>query len=92
MSVQEEIHVSVVSHGQSSLVALLLDDFERHCRKLPLSVTVTLNIPAPVGFDPQRFSFPIEVKCNRKPQGFAANHNAVFCEVKKSILSHTSAW
>jgi len=95
MCVQETIHISIVSHGHGSLVSSLLENFEGYCRNVRIYVTVTLNIPESVCFDPQRFTFPIEIKCNPTPKGFAANHNEVFwegqrkhpCPQGESILS-----
>lgn len=74
----ETVHISVVSHGQSKLVAQLLQDIERYCRGATLHVTVTHNIPEPLCFDPDRFRFPLHLLRNVSPQGFAANHNAAF--------------
>lgn len=72
------VHLSIVSHGQSRLIAHLLEDIERYCRGAPLHVTVTLNIPESLCFDPNRFKFPLRILHNTYPRGFAANHNAAF--------------
>ena len=78
MNVPDAVHVSIVSHGQGGLMALLLDDLEYHCRDLSLCVTITFNIPETVCFDAQKFSFPVKMIHNLSPKGFAANHNAAF--------------
>lgn len=72
------VHISVVSHGQSKLTALLLEDIERFCHGVQLQVTVTLNIPEPLCFEPERFRFPVHLLRNARPQGFSVNHNAAF--------------
>ena len=68
----------MVSHGQSHLIAQLLEDIDRYCHSTPLHVTVTVNVPEPHCFDPDRFSFPVHLLSNACPRGFSANHNAAF--------------
>lgn len=72
------MHLSIVSHGQSGLIAHLLEDIERYCSGVSVYVTVTLNIPESLCFDPNRFRFPLRLLHNSFPKGFAANHNAAF--------------
>jgi len=69
------ISVSVVSHGQIGLVALLLQDIARHCGLESIELILTLNFDEPLPFDPNHFSFSIVVIRNAKPKGFSANHN-----------------
>lgn len=72
------IHLSVVSHGQASLVQILLNDIQHLQSKLLLHVTLTLNIKEDLPFDISDFSFPIHIIENKKIKGFSANHNASF--------------
>lgn len=74
----DRVHVSVVSHGQASLVLPLLRDMERFCHDRAVRVTLTLNIPEPLPFPPEGFPFPVDVLRNAAPKGFGANHNAAF--------------
>jgi N-acetylglucosaminyl-diphospho-decaprenol L-rhamnosyltransferase len=69
--------LSIVSHRQAALVRELLEDIAARVT-LPLSVTVTVNVPEPPAFDAGRFPFPIDVVHNALPKGFGANHNAAF--------------
>lgn len=89
MNVPNAVHVSIVSHGQGGLVALLLDDLECHCRDFSLFVTITFNIPETVCFDAQNFSFPVKMIHNLNPKGFAANHNAAF---RSELMTNPSSY
>lgn len=80
-SEQPRIVLSVVSHGQGSLVRLLLADIKKYCDTRPVHVVLTLNIPEPQPFSPGEYKFPISVIANLAPQGFGANHNAAFRQV-----------
>ncbi|RTL22464.1 MAG: glycosyltransferase family 2 protein [Burkholderiales bacterium] len=70
------ISLSIVSHGQSALIAPLLEDLRRLA--LPdIEVVITVNIPE----DETPFKdlpFPSRIVRNAAPQGFGANHNAAF--------------
>lgn len=76
MSSALQLSLSVVSHGQSHLIAQLLSDLE----SLPLQdfeVIVTSNLPE----DTATYSghrFPVQLIENQHPKGFGANHNAAF--------------
>lgn len=72
------VHVSVVSHGHSALIAGLLEDIDHCCNGIPLHVTVTLNVPEPLAFDPARFRIPVRLLHNSVRRGFSANHNTAF--------------
>ena len=78
------IHVSVVSHGQCGITAHLLQDVQQHCSGMALQVTITLNIPEALCFDPNDFGFSVHLLRNIQPQGFAANHNAAFHHGQKN--------
>jgi hypothetical protein len=71
------VSVSIVSHLQGALVAVLLKDIATHCN-MPLEVIVTLNMPEPLLFDTGDYSFPVRIVTNSERQGFGANHNAAF--------------
>lgn len=80
MSSKSGISLSVVSHGQLTLVQNLLEDLQRYCmgEALSIEVILTLNLPEQVSFDLGRFSFPVRVITNILPKGFGANHNEAF--------------
>ncbi len=71
------LSVSVVSHGQSGLARLLLDDLQRVV-KVPFEVVLTLNISGDEQVDSTAYSFAIRIVRNAEPKGFGANHNAAF--------------
>ncbi len=77
MNQPPRISLSIVSHGQAGLVAMLLSDIATHCA-MPLEVILTLNFAEPLPFDIADFPFPVKVICNEKRKGFGANHNAAF--------------
>jgi GT2 family glycosyltransferase len=72
------VSLSVVSHSQMALVALLLQDMQAFCRETSLELILTLNQHEEIPFSEQEFSFPISVIRNPSPQGFGANHNQAF--------------
>jgi len=71
------VTVSVVSHGQISLVKQLLEDLSRYCSS-ELKVILTHNIPELEPAAPQPSKHRLEVVVNEHPRGFGANHNAAF--------------
>lgn len=71
------VSLSVVSHGQGSLVEVLLRDIERWCRS-PLEVIVTHNVPEDESYLSSTRSFPIILLRNESRLGFGANHNQAF--------------
>lgn len=76
MSSSDQITLSIVSHGHSSLIHSLLADLA----ELPLQnfeVLITVNLPedeSPYHHHP----FPLRIIRNDTPKGFGANHNAAF--------------
>lgn len=68
--------LSVVSHGQSSLVRQLLEDLIR-LAPLDIEVLLTANIPEIEDIYPA-CPFPVRFIHNAHPKGFGANHNAAF--------------
>ena len=72
------ISISVVSHGQAVLVEQLLSDIELYCGSTSIELILTLNLNESMPFRIDTFSFKINLICNSKPLGFAANHNQAF--------------
>ncbi|WP_232353323.1 glycosyltransferase [Cupriavidus oxalaticus] len=78
------ITVSIVSHGQASILTPLLAQLDEVSAVIPMNVIVTENLPGTRGaiklddVDDYGFEF-IE---NTKPKGFGANHNAAFCQCR----------
>lgn len=70
--------VSVVSHGQGTLVRSLLRQLQEHAAPSVERVIVTCNIPEEEFLEGLHCGFPIELVRNRWPRGFGANHNAAF--------------
>lgn len=81
MTLQPEVTISVVSHGQAALVSRLLSDLQKNC-EIPFKVILTLNIEETLPFDNAGLGFPIEVIRNSTSKGFAENHNAAFKHAK----------
>ncbi|MCZ2497399.1 glycosyltransferase [Xylophilus sp. Kf1] len=71
------ITVSVVSHGQWTLVLPLLRQLDRWRHADLLKVVLTLNLPEAVALDPD-WRFACECLRNPQPKGFGANHNTAF--------------
>lgn len=74
------ISISVVSHGQISLIENLLHDINEYCDGSSLELILTLNLEEKLSFTADSFSFPIKVIRNPIPLGFAANHNQAFAK------------
>lgn len=73
----EKVTVSVVSHAQSHMIKTLFDDLARYCGPM-IEVTLTLNLPEALPFDPAAMPFKVRVIHNLQPKGFGDNHNAAF--------------
>jgi N-acetylglucosaminyl-diphospho-decaprenol L-rhamnosyltransferase len=67
----------VVSHGQAHLIAVLFKDLEKYCGPA-IEVTLTLNLPEVLPFDPSAMPFKVRIIKNKYPKGFGDNHNAAF--------------
>lgn len=74
------VHLSVVSHAQAPLAEALLRDVQAHVRSVDIFATLTLNVPEPLAFTEQGFSYPLQILRNPRPLGFAANHNQAYRE------------
>lgn len=73
-----DIHISIVSHNQLSLVNNVLNDLELLDSKNRFQLSLTLNVPEAELIDLSHFSFPIKVISNILPKGFGDNHNQAF--------------
>jgi len=68
--------LSIVSHGQASLIRSLLEDLSM----LPqqnFEVVLTINIPEDESLY-RDYGFPLRIIRNLSPKGFGGNHNAAF--------------
>jgi N-acetylglucosaminyl-diphospho-decaprenol L-rhamnosyltransferase len=81
------ITLSIVSHGQISLVRALLSDLAQKVAS-PLRVMLTLNLPEEIeGVVPvETYPFEIDIIRNVTPKGFGANHNAAFKRVSTDLF------
>ena len=80
------IVVSIVSHNQAKLVASLLEDIDRYCQGLPVTVVMTMNVEESLPFSEDDFGFPLKVIYNRQPKGFGANHGTAFWAVEGDVF------
>jgi N-acetylglucosaminyl-diphospho-decaprenol L-rhamnosyltransferase len=71
------VTVSIVSHGQWSLVEPLLEQLDRWCCETIAQVVLTINIPEAVALK-NSWRLPIERIYNAQPKAFGANHNTAF--------------
>lgn len=81
------VTVSVVSHGQGLLAQRVLDDITRHGAGLVTKVVVTQNIPE--AWDP-RIEAPgiaLDIRRNRNPLGYGANHNRAFGHCDTAVFA-----
>lgn len=72
------ITFSIVSHGQASLIKLLLNDFENLSER-NFEVLITINLPEDES-NFQGYSFPLRIIRNDLPKGFGNNHNFAFSQ------------
>ena len=78
MQANDLITLSIVSHGQASLIRPLLADLAA----LPnqnFEVVITINVPEDESAY-QDHVFPLRIIQNDTPRGFGANHNAAFTQ------------
>ena len=76
--------LSIVSHGQASLIRPLLDDLAR-LNLANIEVIITINIPEDeTSFE--QLPFPSRLLRNTKPKGFGANHNDAFAHSNGSYF------
>ena len=81
----DDISVSVVSHGQAALVAQLLEDLRRH-KPSGIEILLTLNTEEALPFDPASFPFPLTTIRNPAPRGFGSNHNSAFARARGAFF------
>jgi GT2 family glycosyltransferase len=74
---QPEITLSVVSHGQNTLVNNLLVDIQR-LGLSRIALILTENIADATPLAVQGLACPVERIANTSPKGFGANHNYAF--------------
>jgi len=75
---QADIHLSIISHGQWSMIRHLLGDLSQlNCSKR-LQITLTFNIKESFCIEPSNFPFPIHIIENSHVKGFGENHNTAF--------------
>lgn len=74
----EQLTISIVSHGQATLVKELLEDLLQYASNSNFRVILTLNIPEPLPWDSKSIDFPLTIVSNDLPKGFGANHNSAF--------------
>lgn len=72
------VTISIVSHGQLTLIKPLLGQIDRYCRTLVDRVVLTINVPEPDVLAGSNWGFPLERVVNPVPLGFGANHNQAF--------------
>lgn len=77
-SSSSKLLLSIVSHGQWSLVKKLLADLAKLPSQSNFSVVLTLNTPESIDLLESDYPFPIEVLKNQQPKGFGENHNQAF--------------
>ncbi|MHB8348379.1 MAG: glycosyltransferase [Acidiferrobacterales bacterium] len=76
-STGHQVTISVVSHGQSSLVKAMMNDLNKYSSQR-IEVILTVNVEEDLPFDVRDYDFRIRIIKNVKPRGFGANHNAAF--------------
>jgi GT2 family glycosyltransferase len=79
---QAEITLSVVSHGQISMIEALLQDIAKKCPQTALEVVLTLNIPEDLPASLEQLPYSLQILRNKSPLGFGENHNRAFSHSK----------
>lgn len=77
-SIRKSVTVSVVSHGQATMVNKLLSDLNQHCSDAIEKLVLTCNTPEKLAFGAHDFGFAVQILNNSRPLGFGANHNRAF--------------
>ena len=73
-----DIHLSIISHGQWSMITDLLADLSQLNSATRLQITLTFNIKESFCLEPSAFPFPIHIIKNNHAKGFGENHNIAF--------------
>lgn len=79
------VTVSIVGHGQSDLVSVLLGDLAR-CDSV-FEVILTQNIPEGETVCPESLLPHVRLIRNNQTKGFAANHNQTFRQCKTLLFA-----
>ena len=77
-SAQNEILVSIVSHGHGKHLESLLSDLALPGNYEFVTVILRLNMPEAIDLYDRSWPFPLEIVSNDREQGFSVNHNATF--------------
>jgi hypothetical protein len=81
---EKVITVSIVSHGQISLILPLLSQLDSYCHSSIEKVILTFNIPEEDLTFSNQYRFKLERIYNASTKGFGANHNSAFNLCKSS--------
>ena len=69
------VSISIVSHGQATLVKRLLESISEHEDNRKLEIILTENVPSEI-VNIEQLNYPnLRQIVNPKPKGFGANHN-----------------
>lgn len=79
------VSLSIVSHGQASLIRFLLADLEQLAQQ-DFEVILTINLPEDES-PYQNLSFPLQIIRNSTQKGFGANHNTAFTKSKGKFFA-----
>ena len=84
-----QLTVSIVSHGQADLVDSLIRQLSRQTAfGLIDRVVLTLNIPEEIPDDWGKLgAFEVKIIRNKRPDGFAANHNRALSGITQGIVA-----
>lgn len=74
--------ISIVSHGQLSLIEPLLVQIGRYSRAHIARVVLTVNVPESDALADREWGFVLERVINPAPLGFGANHNQAFARCR----------
>lgn len=94
------ISISVVSHGQGSLIKKLLKDLNDITNIFNIEVILTINIIEEIHFGESEYNFNLLLINNDKPKGFGENHNYAsnfakgnfFCVCNPDIRIDINIW
>lgn len=78
--------VSIVSHGQMSLMMPLLAQLQQLSEHVPLHVVITLNLPEERPALAQTERFRVTWLQNERPLGFGCNHNRAFAHCRSACF------
>ena len=81
-----DILISIVSHKQGRMVQALLNDIESFCDHTKIFIVLTINIDEILPFEPINYSYPIDIKYNKKIRGYAENHNRALLDRESKYI------